>query len=124
MAARNTRISKTSDFGSGCSADGNLIIHESIWDAMITALQAEGGYLAEGEQRTEGYLKIHPQGRVPALILDSGAVITENTAILPYLGKACGLWPKDEIGEAKALSLIGLFAAWLMKELALTPPSI
>ncbi|MBP8919291.1 MAG: aldehyde dehydrogenase family protein [Micropruina sp.] len=51
IAARNTRISKTSDFGSGCSADGNLIIHESIWDAMITALQAEGGYLAEGEQR-------------------------------------------------------------------------
>ena len=51
IAARNSRISKTSDFGSGCSADGNLIIHESIWDAMITALQAEGGYLAEGEQR-------------------------------------------------------------------------
>lgn len=51
IAARNSRISKTSDFGSGCSADGNLIIHESIWDAMISALQAEGGYLAEGEQR-------------------------------------------------------------------------
>ena len=27
-AARNTRLSKTSDFGSGCSADGNLIIDE------------------------------------------------------------------------------------------------
>lgn len=51
IAARNSRISKTSDFGSGCSADGNLIIHGSIWDDMIAALQAEGGYLAEGEQR-------------------------------------------------------------------------
>ena len=51
IAARNTRVSKTSDFGSGCSADGNLIIHESIWDGMIAALQSEGGYLAEGEQR-------------------------------------------------------------------------
>lgn len=51
IAARNTRVSKTSDFGSGCSADGNLIIHESIWDDMIAALQSEGGYLAEGEQR-------------------------------------------------------------------------
>ena len=28
-AARNTRISKTSDFGSGCSADGNLLIEET-----------------------------------------------------------------------------------------------
>ncbi len=51
IAARNSRISKTSDFGSGCSADGNLIIHESIWEPMIEALQDEGGYLAEGEQR-------------------------------------------------------------------------
>lgn len=67
--------------------------------------------LAGGEQRTEAYRKIHPNGRVPALALDDGTVITENTAILPYLGKKFGLWPKDEIGEAKALSIIGLFAA-------------
>ncbi len=67
--------------------------------------------LADGEQRTDAYKKIHPQGRVPALILEDGTVITENTAILPYLGKKFGLWPKDDIGEAKALSLIGLFAA-------------
>ena len=30
-AARNTRISKTSDFGSGCSADGNLVVEASIY---------------------------------------------------------------------------------------------
>ena len=29
QAARNTRISKTSDFGSGCSADGNLIVEST-----------------------------------------------------------------------------------------------
>lgn len=45
-AARNTRISKTSDFGSGCSCDGNLVIHESIFDDMVAALKNEGGYLA------------------------------------------------------------------------------
>lgn len=44
-AARNSRISKTSDFGSGCSADGNLVIAEQIYDKMRDALQAEGGYL-------------------------------------------------------------------------------
>ena len=67
--------------------------------------------LAQGEQRTETYLKIHPQGRVPALVLDDGTAVTENTSILPYLGKRFGLWPKDEAGELKAHSLIGLFAA-------------
>jgi len=49
-AASNTRISKTSDFGSGCSCDGNLVIHESIYDQMVEALVAEGAYLANAEE--------------------------------------------------------------------------
>jgi glutathione S-transferase len=67
--------------------------------------------LAGGEQRSEAYLKINPQGRVPALRLDDGQPLAENTAILPYLGKRFGLWPTEPIAEAKALSLIGFFAA-------------
>jgi sulfoacetaldehyde dehydrogenase len=50
-AARNTRLSKTSDFGSGCSADGNLIIHERIFDRMLAQLQKEGGYLASEPEK-------------------------------------------------------------------------
>src|SRR5499427_4359260 len=51
-AARNTRISKTSDNGSGCSADGNLIVDSSIYDALLDRLQMEGGYLVnENEKR-------------------------------------------------------------------------
>ena len=49
-AASNTRISKTSDFGSGCSCDGNLVIHESVYDQMVEALVAEGAYLANAEE--------------------------------------------------------------------------
>src|SRR5207302_3131537 len=41
-AARNTRMSKTSDNGSGCSADGNLLIDARVYDAMVAALEAEG----------------------------------------------------------------------------------
>lgn len=50
-AARNTRISKTSDFGSGCSADGNLIIEESIFDKLLAQLQVEGGYLCNNQEK-------------------------------------------------------------------------
>jgi glutathione S-transferase len=67
--------------------------------------------LAGGEQRTEAYLKMNPLGRVPVLGLDDGTPLTENTAILPYLGKRFGLWPSEALPEAKALSLIGFFAA-------------
>ncbi len=51
IAAQNTRISKTSDFGSGCSADGNIIIQRSVYDEMIKALEAEGGYLCSDEEK-------------------------------------------------------------------------
>jgi len=52
QAAHNTQLSKTSDFGSGCSADGNLIIERSIFDDMLAQLEKEGGYLANEEEKT------------------------------------------------------------------------
>ena len=50
VAAKNTRISKTSDFGSGCSADGNIFIQSSIYKQMVKALVNEGGYLCNEQQ--------------------------------------------------------------------------
>lgn len=50
-AARNTRLSKTSDFGSGCSADGNLIVDERIVDAFVKQLVVEGAYIASEEEK-------------------------------------------------------------------------
>ena len=52
-AALNSRLSKTSDFGSGCSADGNLLMDERIYDAMRDALVAEGGHLCSQEEKAK-----------------------------------------------------------------------
>lgn len=52
-AAYNTMLSKTSDFGSGCSADGNIVMHKSIFEKGINALIEAGGYLLnESEQES------------------------------------------------------------------------
>jgi len=50
-AAHNTMLSKTSDFGSGCSADGNIVIHESIYDKAVEELVNVGGYLLNPEEQ-------------------------------------------------------------------------
>src|SRR5690349_7909 len=70
-----------------CSMAAHIVLEES--GEKYTPQRVD---LANGEQKTEAYLKIHPLGRVPALRLDSGEPLSENTAILPYLGKRFGLW--------------------------------
>ena len=50
-AARNTVLSKTNDNGSGCSADGNLVVDATIYDALLTELQRQGGQLVTAEEK-------------------------------------------------------------------------
>ena len=88
-----------------CSMAAHIVLEESG-----EPYEAKRMDLAKGEQRTEAYLKIHPLGRVPALRLDNGEALIENTAILPYLGKRFGLWPTDAMAEARALSAVGFMA--------------
>ncbi len=51
VAARNTRISKMHNNGSGCSCDGNLLVEASLYDRFLEQLQKEGGYLASEEEK-------------------------------------------------------------------------
>ena len=94
-------------YGPGaCSMAAHIVLEESGEKYEPRRMD-----LAKGEQRTEAYMKIHPLGRVPALGLDDGSPLTENTAILPFLGKRYKLWPTDPVADARALSLIGFFAS-------------
>lgn len=68
--------------------------------------------LAKGEQKTAAYLKVNPRGKVPALDVD-GHIITENTAILTYLGRRypeARLLPTDAVGEAHCIGAMAWFS--------------
>lgn len=45
-AAEKIRISKTLDLAASCSSDNSVVVVESVYDAMLDALIAEGGHLA------------------------------------------------------------------------------
>ena len=45
--------SKTFDFATSCSADNNLIIKDSIYDAAIAKLKENGGYMCNADEKTK-----------------------------------------------------------------------
>jgi maleylpyruvate isomerase len=61
-------------------------------------------HLRKGEQRDPAYLAINPQGLVPTLQDDQGAIITQSLAIIEWLEEthpAPPLLPKDPLRRAK-----------------------
>jgi maleylpyruvate isomerase len=62
-------------------------------------------HLRKGEQCSPSYLTINPQGLVPTLEDDAGAVLTQSLAIIEWLDEthpAPPLLPKDPLRRAKA----------------------
>jgi maleylacetoacetate isomerase/maleylpyruvate isomerase len=70
--------------------------------------------LIKGEQFDSEFLKINPQGVVPALITDDGATLTQSMAILEFLDESYpdpALLPKDLLARARVRSLCMIMVA-------------
>ncbi|WP_282353423.1 glutathione S-transferase C-terminal domain-containing protein [Pseudomonas sp. PS01303] len=64
-------------FPGACSFAAHVVIHE-----LQLPISVERVTLGD---TNSPYRQINPTGRVPALLLDNQTLLTENTAILPYL---------------------------------------
>ena len=65
-------------------------------------------HLRRGDHREENYLVLNPQGLVPSLVTDDGAVLTQSLAILEWLDETHSrspLLPADPSGRARVRSL-------------------
>lgn len=60
--------------------------HIALEEAGI-AYSLEPVLIREGQQRSERYLRINPLGRVPALEIAEGFVLTETPAVLAYIAE-------------------------------------
>ena len=96
-----------------CSLAPHIVLEELgiAYESVLVSLK-------DGEHKKADYLKINPKCRVPALNVD-GKVLTENVAILTYLGGGYperGLWPKETWKQAEALAML----AWLASSVQVT----
>jgi sulfoacetaldehyde dehydrogenase len=105
-AARNTRISKTNDNGSGCSADGNLLVDSRIYDRLLAQLQQEGGYLVnarEKEQLRSAYWDAEGH-RTPDTIARAATVVAAKAGIALPPDRTFLIVEEDHIGKQHLFS--------------------
>ncbi|TGL24354.1 glutathione S-transferase family protein [Leptospira yanagawae] len=59
--------------------------------------------IKNGDTKTESFLKLNPNGKIPILVLDDGRVLSESNAILNFLAEGSDLVPNDSFERAKVL---------------------
>lgn len=112
-AARNSRLSKTSDYGSGCSADGNLLVDSTIYDEFLQALRKEGGHQAGDEEREllraamwddEGHRKAQTVAiAAPELAKAAGFEVPASTKFIFVIGDGIG---KEHLFSSEKLTTL------------------
>jgi sulfoacetaldehyde dehydrogenase len=105
-AAKNTRISKTQNHGSGCSCDGNLLVEATVYDRFLDALQKEGGYLAtpEEKRKLESVMWDAQGRRTLETIARQARVIAAKAGFELPDGKSFIIVKEDKIGKAHRFS--------------------
>ena len=59
--------------------------------------------ILEGATKSESFLRLNPNGKIPVLILDNDQVLSESNAIINYLAEGSSLLPSDRLDRARVL---------------------
>jgi sulfoacetaldehyde dehydrogenase len=105
-AARNTAISKTNDHGSGCSADGNVIVDSRIYDQFVARLVAEGGYIVKSDEKAHlqrAYWDADGH-RTPETIARAAQVVAKKAGIAMPDDRTFFIVPEEHIGREHLFS--------------------
>jgi glutathione S-transferase len=81
-----------------CSLAPHIVLEE-----LGLPYQLELVSIPEGKTRSPEYLAINPKGRVPVLVTEEGAVLTEAPAICWHLSQGSELFPRESLAGARVL---------------------
>ncbi|MEL7591136.1 MAG: aldehyde dehydrogenase family protein [Anaerolineaceae bacterium] len=108
---------KIFDNATSCSAENNIIIHESIFDTLLEELKKTGGYLVTGEDRAKLKATMWPDGvhlngnlvckSVKLIAETAGISVPEGTKFIMVLGEHIG--PEDMFSAEKLSPLLTLW---------------
>ena len=108
---------KVFDNATSCSAENNVIIHESIFESLLAGLKGQGGYLVTGEDRAKLKKAMWPDGShlsgkivcksVKVIADEAGITVPEGTRFLMVLGEAIG--PEDMFSAEKLSPVVTLW---------------
>jgi glutathione S-transferase len=75
-----------------CSLASHIVASEGGLKLALEKVDLKEHRTASGED----FYAINPKGYVPALKLEDGSILTENVALLTFLGDKAGLTPKGD----------------------------
>lgn len=87
----------------GDSRSGNCYKLQLLCALLGIDYQWQAVDIMAGETRTNSFLALNPNGKVPTLLLDDGRTLAESNAILLYLATGSALIPDDAYAQAKML---------------------
>jgi sulfoacetaldehyde dehydrogenase len=107
-AAAKVMRSKTFDHATSCSSENSLIVHDRVYDRMLSALTREGGVLLSAAEKTKLQQTMFPGGKLsPAVTAQSVGRICEVAGLTrPELVRAKCLMV-EETGTGKAYPFSG-----------------
>ncbi|MCU0659753.1 MAG: glutathione transferase GstA [Polyangiaceae bacterium] len=111
-----------------CSLASHIVAREAGLDIALEKVDLRAKKTESGQD----FSAINPKGYVPALELDGGELLTEGTAIMPFLAghaPAAKLVPEGPLGQARAQEMLGYINSEIHKSYSplfnpQTPPEV
>ncbi|MEM6708984.1 MAG: aldehyde dehydrogenase family protein [Pseudomonadota bacterium] len=117
-AAEKIRISKTLDLAASCSSDNAVILVDAIYDAMLSKLVAEGGYVLDAADKARLEAALWHDGHLntaivaqPASVIADAAGITIPDGVQFFIVPETGCGPEYPFSGEKLTVTMALYRA-------------